>query len=46
VICLNWRTFFVRHWKVIAIVLQIGLFVLLLAAAKAYADPVDTPCGP
>jgi type IV secretory pathway TrbD component len=43
---LNLRTFVARHWKAIVIILQIGLVALSLAAAKAHADPINTPIGP
>jgi hypothetical protein len=43
---LNLRMFVIRHWKAIVIALSIGLVVLSLAAAKALAEPIDSPLGP
>jgi type IV secretory pathway TrbD component len=43
---LNWRTFVVRHWKAIVIVLQISLVALSLASVRAHAEPINTPVGP
>jgi hypothetical protein len=46
VVCLNLRMFVTRHWKAIVIALSIGLIVVSLAAAKAYAEPIDSWFGP
>ena len=43
---MNLRIFVTRHWKAIVIALQIGLVVLSLATAKAFAEPIDSPIGP
>jgi len=43
---LNMRLFVTRHWKAILVALAIGSIVLSLAATKAHADPINTPCGP
>jgi hypothetical protein len=42
---LNLRMFVARHWKAIVIALSIGLIVVSLAA-KAHAEPIDSPFGP
>ena len=46
VICLSMKLFVARHWKAILVALAIGMVILSLAATKAHADPINTPCGP
>jgi len=43
---LNWKIMMVSHWKVVLLLLQIGVLTIALATGTALADPIDNPFGP
>lgn len=44
---LNWKMFIASHWKVAFLLLQLGLFVVMVTTVNPVGgDPVDSPVVP
>jgi len=43
---MNWKMVIASNWKVVFLLIQLGLLAITLVSGNVLADPIDNPFGP
>lgn len=43
---MNWKMMILSHWKIVLLLLQLGLFAITIAGVRVLGDPIDNPGTP
>lgn len=43
---MNWKMVIMSNWKLILLLIQLGLLSMAIIAGRVLADPIDDPIGP
>lgn len=43
---MNFKSMILSNWKLVFLLVQLGILAALLVSGKALADPIDNPWGP